>query len=377
MVAPHDGNHVPRFDLVAPGREARLVDQRLEHLGRLALEEPAHVVDRRAIRRVHLVEITGGGPVERPRALADRALLDVGGIVAAVGLEDRVLAGVTDDHELVGRRTADGAGLGFDHLVGQPAAIEDPAVRPVHPVVCLVEPPGPVEGQVERVRVLHDELAAAKHAEARPGLVAVLRLDLIEGQRKLSVALDVGPHRLGDDLLVGRGEGVAPPGPVLELEEALAILEVALGVGEDLDRLQGGHEQLGRAGRVHLLTDDLDRLVKRPPARRQVGVEAGPELADQPRPQHEPVRGNLRLGGVLPGGGNQRLRPQGGHGKGKGRSDGATKGSASYGVGTPGSRSGGRSNPARRTRASVGPEGRTERSSRESSGKPGFPLDLT
>ena len=48
---------------------------------------------------------------------------------------------------------------------------------------------------------------------------------------------------------------------ICKSKQILAVLDVALGVGEHLDRLQGGHEDLGRAGCIHLRANDLDRLV--------------------------------------------------------------------------------------------------------------------
>ena len=45
--------------------------------------------------------------------------------------------------------------------------------------------------EVEAVGVLHQELAAAHHAEAGADLVAELPLDMVERARQVAVALDV------------------------------------------------------------------------------------------------------------------------------------------------------------------------------------------
>ena len=180
------------------------------------------------------------------------------------------------------RRAADRAGLRLDRLVGQSAPVEDAAVRLVHALVGRVEAAGTVHGHVKRVGVLHDELAAAQHAESRPRLVAELRLDLVEVQRQLAVRLDRGRQCLGDDLFVGRRQRVAVPAAVRQREQVVSVGDVAAGAGKELDGLQGGHEHLHRARRVHFLPDDLDRLVQRPPAQRQVRVQPRRELPDEP-----------------------------------------------------------------------------------------------
>jgi hypothetical protein len=56
---------------------------------------------------------------------------------------------------------------------------------------------------IERIRILHQEFAAAHHAEARTLLVAEFPLDVIEVQRQAAIRLDVGAKNLGDHLLVG------------------------------------------------------------------------------------------------------------------------------------------------------------------------------
>jgi hypothetical protein len=45
------------------------------------------------------------------------------------------------------------------------------------------------------VGILHDEFAASHDAEARADLIAELRLDLVEIDRQLAVALDLAASR--------------------------------------------------------------------------------------------------------------------------------------------------------------------------------------
>ena len=53
------------------------------------------------------------------------------------------------------------------------------------------------------------------------------------------------------------------------------------------------HQHLLPADGVHLLADDLLDLADHPPAERQQAEDAGAERADQRRPQHQPVAGQL------------------------------------------------------------------------------------
>ena len=88
-----------------------------------------------------------------------------------------------------------------DRLEAQ--ALEDPGVRAV------VRPVADVEAglvAVAGVAVLHHELADADQAAAGPGLVAELRLEVVDDERQLAVAAHDVPQQVGHDLLVGHRE---------------------------------------------------------------------------------------------------------------------------------------------------------------------------
>ena len=88
---------------------------------------------------------------------------------------------------------------------------------------------------VERVRVLHEELARAHHAEARPALVAEFHLDLVEVRRQLAVTLELVARDVGDDFLVRRPQA----------EVALVAILDAQQFGAELAPPAGFHPQLG------------------------------------------------------------------------------------------------------------------------------------
>ena len=89
---------------------------------------------------------------------------------------------------------------------------------------------------VERVRVLHDELAPAHEAEARPHLVAELRLDLVEVHRQVAVRAHLAAHEVGDHLLVRRPEAEVAVVAVLEAQQLLAVLVPAPALLPELGR---------------------------------------------------------------------------------------------------------------------------------------------
>jgi hypothetical protein len=99
----------------------------------------------------------------------------------------------------------------------------------------------------------------AQHARARPGLVAVLRLDLVEADRQVLVGREEVLHREREQLFVGRAEQVVGALAVLEPEDVVAVL------GPPASRLVGllgqqrGEEQL-LADLVHLFADDRSTL---------------------------------------------------------------------------------------------------------------------
>ena len=82
--------------------------------------------------------------------------------------------------------------------------------------------PGVVD--VEAVRVLHHELPAPEQPGPWPGLVAELRLDLVDDQRQVLVRRVQVLHEQREHLLVGRREEEVVAATVLEPEQVVAVL---------------------------------------------------------------------------------------------------------------------------------------------------------
>ncbi len=253
-------------------------------------------VDRRPEGRLvrHLV----GGCEERGPVLEDRRQ-----VLAEVGVDrrDRLVGqALVEEHgalarlgkhvELVAHVAADRAGVGPHRHAHEPHAVEGAQVRDEHPVEGLC---GAGLVEVERIGVLHQELARAHGAEARPHLVAELPLDVIQIQRQVLVGAHVAPEDVGDHLLVGRPEQHVALVPVLDAEHLLAIGVVAAGFTPEIGRLHRRHQQLDGAGAVLLFLDDADDLVEHLVAERQPRVAARGLLLDHARPQHQLVRDDL------------------------------------------------------------------------------------
>ena len=176
-------------------------------------EVPGDGVDRRHPGRLHRRRL---GPARRQlHGLGLRARdLDVGGVAGRE--RDVVLARRAGRHVLVRAEPAHHPDVGLD-----PVPLEaDPVEHAVVGADELVVGGGQAVGvAVERVRVLHDELARAQDPRARARLVALLGLEVVEEQRQVAV----GAHDLGDvereRLLVRQRQDHRRPAAVLELED--------------------------------------------------------------------------------------------------------------------------------------------------------------
>src|SRR5205814_6889293 len=98
---------------------------------------------------------------------------------------------------------------------------EDARIRVVHDLVRTLER---FLVGIERVSVLHDELARTHHPEARPHFVPELRLDVIEIDRELLVTLDLFARNVGDDLLRRRLDDEVALVPILEAQKLRTVL---------------------------------------------------------------------------------------------------------------------------------------------------------
>ena len=291
VVAPHERENQP-----VAGHDR----QGLRGRGRGDREERRELVDRADAGRLdHL------GGIQRRRQLGRRGDaargLRIGEVVAVLAAHELVLARARRREKVFGLLAAHDPRLGLHEIRLEAAALEDPLVRLLVPRERGVEP-GPVG--VERVRVLHDELAEAQEPAARTRLVPVLGREVVPDLRQLLVGLDLAReerHRL----LVRPREHERPAAAVLQVEQDRDV--DAAGRLPQLGGRERRSAHLLAADRVDLLADDLLDPHVHAPAERQHRPEAGADLADEAAAHEQLVRGSLRVGGRLAQGRQEEL----------------------------------------------------------------------
>ena len=275
------GEHQHRAAAVEHDREG------LDRRARRDAEEAGQGIDRGGAGRLH-----GLGPVERRGQAVDRLRRGAGdlqvGRVAGVGEGDLVLARGAGRHVLVGAEAAHHAHVRLHSVPLEAGAVEDPVVGPDVALVVRVQA---LLVAVERVGVLHDELARAQQAGARARLVALLGLEVVEAERQVAVGAHLVRDVVGHRLLVRHRQHEVGAAAVLELEQLLDV--VAAARLPEVSGLQNRHQELHRADRVELLAHDLLGLAVGPPARRQERPHARTELTREAGPHQELVRDGL------------------------------------------------------------------------------------
>ena len=154
-------------------------------------------------------------------------------------------------------------------------------------------------GEVEVVAVLHQELTPPHHAETRADLVTEFPLDVVERQRQVLVRADMAAEDVGDHLLVGGAIEHVAVLPVADAQHLGAIGVIAARFLPQVRRLQRRHQHRDMAHALLLLVHDLFDLAQHLVAQRQPRIDPRAGLLDHPRPQHQPVADDLRLGRVF------------------------------------------------------------------------------
>ncbi|MNX69365.1 hypothetical protein D3C86_1005820 [compost metagenome] len=204
----------------------------------------------------------------------------------------------------MGTGTPDGAGIGLHRTEVQTHAGEGGAVGGVHLLVGL-DQRGLVD--VEGVGILHQELAAAHHAETGTHLVTELGLDLVEVERQLLVAVHFVTDQGGDHLFVGRAQH---EGAVVAVGQAAQLGTVVIPAAGLLPQLGGLHHRHGDfdgTSIVHLFANNVLDLFQYPQTGWQPGVHAGGQFTDHPGAQHQLVADDFSVGGGFLESGKQIL----------------------------------------------------------------------
>ena len=253
-----------------------------------------HVVDSLGIRGGFLGSGRSVGSIDF-RQLRSGQSLDVPSL-AGRSQSEGVFTNRHRGKELLGSRAAHRTGHGEHRHVLQVKTLEDALVGTALVVVGLAHA-FLVDG--EGVGILHDEFAAANQTGARAELVAVLGLDLVQGDGQVFVR---GVHVLdqkGEHLLVGGGQQVVGLVTVLETEDVVAVFLPAVGGLVRLARQQSREVHFLSTDAVDLLTNDGFNLVEHLETQRQPGPDAGRGLADVAGTLQQFGRIDIGIGGIL------------------------------------------------------------------------------
>ena len=223
-------------------------------------------------------------------------LLHIRLVAALCADHHEVFARIGRHHEFVRLAATHGARMRFHCKVLQAAAIEDAAIGVVVFLIRHVQAGGI---HIERVRVLHDELADAHQPALGPRLVAEFSLDLVPDLRKMLVAAQFAARQDGHDFLVRHAQAHVAAEAVLQAEHVVAHDVPAAGLLPDLRRIQCGQQHFLRADGVHLFAHDGGDLQQGTLGQEQITVNAGGQLADVARAQQQLVAGDFSLGGRL------------------------------------------------------------------------------
>ena len=138
---------------------------------------------------------------------------------------------------------------------------------------------------VEGVGVLHRELPHADQTCPGAGIVAPLRLDLVDQEWQPLVGVDLAAGDVRDGLLMGHGEDHVASDPVLEAAHLLVDGVVAAGLLPDVGGVDDGHQDLLSSNPLHLLADDGLYLRRGAEAEGQEGEDSSSHLPDEARAQ--------------------------------------------------------------------------------------------
>ena len=122
---------------------------------------------------------------------------------------------------------------------------------------------------------------------------------MVKYLRQLAIRMYRLAEQIGNHLLVGRPVQHIALMAVTDAQHLLAVILVPAALTPQLRGLDRGHQHFLRAGRVLLLAHDAFDVLQHAIAERQPGVDAGRGLPHQTGTQHQPMRGDLRLGGRL------------------------------------------------------------------------------
>ena len=191
--------------------------------------------------------------------------------ISAVGTHVGVFAHLGRVQELVGTGTTHSAGGCFNHDERQLEPVVHVDVRLTHFFVRNVQAR---VVNVERIRVLHDELTPAQQPRAWPGFITVLGLDLVQVSRQILVRRVQVLDQQREDFFVGGSQKVVGLFTVLEAENTFTESFPPTGLFIRLSRQQRREVDFLRPCLVHFIANNSFDLVQHPQPQRQPRVDS-------------------------------------------------------------------------------------------------------
>ena len=152
---------------------------------------------------------------------------------------------------------------------------------------------------IEGICILHDELTASDQTRARTGLIAVLRLNLVDRQRQVLVRRVLILHQEGEHLFMGRSQEIVPALTVLQLEQGRTIFFPAIGCLVGLCRKKCRKVDFLSTDTVHLFTNNCLYLAQQAQAKRKPRVDTGGSTTNVARTDKELMGNNFGISRIF------------------------------------------------------------------------------
>ena len=149
---------------------------------------------------------------------------------------------------------------------------------------------------MKAVGVFHQEFARTQNSKPGTFFVAKLCLNLIDGQRHLPVAADMARHQVCHDLFVRWTKSkmhVAIAAAHVEIDQHVSEGLFSSRPFEQIDWLEGWHQDFKGTGPIHFLSNDGFRLLQRANAQGKIRVGPGHQLPDETGSKHELMTGDF------------------------------------------------------------------------------------
>ncbi len=217
----------------------------------------------------------------------------IGGIAAVLTDNNGILASISQHHEFTRKAAADGAGIRLNCSKFQATAAENTMVGPVHFFIGFT---GGLICGVKTVTILHNKFPTTHESESRPDLIPKLGLDLVKIDGQLTVGMDIQPHQISDDLLMGRPQAIFVMMTIGKTQQFRSVFLPAAGLPPEFSGLHHGKQQLLGSGPVHLFTDNPLDFSDCGQPQGKIRVYSRSQFTNKSGPKHKLMADHLGFG---------------------------------------------------------------------------------